>query len=145
MTDTYSVKMKLNSSRYGSSCGTSSQLNGGTCTVSCASRKDAGLSQGSYISEDSKIDLSEENPFASSYEDSRKGSGVSQRSYISEDSKIDLSQEHQDPFAFDEDDFEPSKWDVLSGKKNISLSRQNEAAYRELDDTLADYEPRSIK
>ncbi|CAL2251669.1 unnamed protein product [Prunus armeniaca] len=53
--------------------------------------------------------------------------------------------ESQDPFAFDEDDFEPSKWDVLSGNKNISLSRQNEAAYRELDDTLDDYEPRSIK
>ncbi|BBH00862.1 Wings apart-like protein regulation of heterochromatin protein [Prunus dulcis] len=137
MTDTYSVKTGLNSSRYGSSSGTSRHLNGGTCTFSCASRKDAGLSQRSYISDDSKIDLSEsQDPFAFSYDDSRKHSGLSQRSYVSEDSKIDLSQESQDPFAFDEDDFKPSKWDLLSGKKKISLSQQNEAAYRELDNTL---------
>lgn len=137
MTDTYSVKTGLNSSRYGSSSGTSRHLNGGTGTFSCASRKDAGLSQRSYISEDSKIDLSEsQDPFAFSYDDSRKRSGLSQRSYVSEDSKIDLSQESQDPFAFDEDDFKPSKWDLLSGKKKISLSQQNEAAYRELDNTL---------
>ncbi|XP_021825829.1 uncharacterized protein LOC110766772 [Prunus avium] len=137
MTDTYSVKTGLNSSRYGSSSGTSRHLNGGNCTFSCASRKDVGLSQRSYISEDSKIDLSEsQDPFAFSYDDSRKGSGLSQRSYVSKDSKIDLSQESQDPFAFDEDDFKPSKWDLLSGKKKISLSQQNEAAYRELDNTL---------
>ncbi|CAL9015429.1 unnamed protein product [Prunus brigantina] len=137
MTDTYSVKTGLNSSRYGSSSGTSRHLNGGTCTFSCASRKDAGLSQRSYISEDSKIDLPEsQDPFAFSYDDSRKRSGLSQRSYVSEDCKIDLSQESQDPFAFDEDDFKPSKWDLLSGKKKISLSQQNEAAYRELDNTL---------
>ncbi|CAL2251667.1 unnamed protein product [Prunus armeniaca] len=55
-----SLKTRLNSSRYGSSSGTSSQLNGGTCTVSRVSRKDAGLSQRSYISEDPKIDLLEE-------------------------------------------------------------------------------------
>ncbi|KAM7254790.1 hypothetical protein ACFE04_020031 [Oxalis oulophora] len=37
----------------------------------------------------------------------------------SKESKYDcFVEESQDPFAFDEDDFKPSKWDVLSGKQN---------------------------
>lgn len=172
MADTYSLKTRLSSSKYGSSSGTSSHLNGRTCTVSHSSRKDVGrsqrshilkdsiidlseasqdpfafscddsgkdacLSQRSYILQDSKIDLSEESqdPFAFSYDDSGKDASLSQRSYISEDSKIDLSQESQDPFAFDEGDFEPSKWDILYGKKKRSQSQKNGTEYRELDDS----------
>ncbi|KAL6191612.1 hypothetical protein ACLB2K_038002 [Fragaria x ananassa] len=88
---------------------------------SFGSGEDAGLSQKSYISKNSKINLLGENqdPFAFTY-GSSEDAALSQRSYISEDSKVDLSQEGQDPFAFDEDDIEPSQWDILSGKKKIS-------------------------
>ncbi|XWS19572.1 hypothetical protein CRYUN_Cryun31cG0027100 [Craigia yunnanensis] len=35
------------------------------------------------------------------------------------DGKWQLLEDSQDPYAFDEDDFVPSKWDLLSGKKKI--------------------------
>lgn len=135
ISDPYSLKTRFSSSRYGSSSGTASHLNGGTCTFSYGSRKDSGLSQRSYVSKESKDDLLEESqdPFAFSYGSSEEA-GLSQRSYISEDSKVDLSQESQDPFAFDEDDVEPSQWDILSGKKKISQPQKDGDAYRELDD-----------
>lgn len=135
MSDPYSLKTRLSSSRNGSSSGTTSHLNGGTCTFGYGSRKDAGLSQRSYVSKESKDDLLEgsQDPFAFSYGSSEEA-GLSQRSYISEDSKVDLSQESQDPFAFDEDDIEPSQWDILSGKKKISQTQNNGDAYRELND-----------
>ncbi|CAN6546462.1 unnamed protein product [Malus baccata var. baccata] len=118
MTDTYSLNTRLNSSRNGSSNGASRHVSGGTRNFSNLSLKNAGLSQRSYNFEDSKIDLSEESqdPFAF-IDGSRMDADLSQRSYISEDTKIDLSRECQDPFAFDEDDYKPSKWDMLSGKK----------------------------
>lgn len=129
------MKTRLSSSRNGSSSGTASHLNGGTCTFSYGSRKDAGLSQRSYISKESKDDLLEESqdPFAFGYGSSEEA-GLSQRSYIFEDSKVDLSQESQDPFAFDEDDIEPSQWDILSGKKKIFQPQNDGDAYREFDD-----------
>lgn len=39
---------------------------------------------------------------------------------------LDLLGETQDPFAFDEDDLELSKWEVLSGKKPVSGTKQSE-------------------
>ncbi|XWS12679.1 hypothetical protein CRYUN_Cryun37aG0110900 [Craigia yunnanensis] len=42
------------------------------------------------------------------------------------DGKWQLLEDSQDPFAFDEDDFVPSKWDLLSGKKKISQSKKHE-------------------
>ncbi|XVF40534.1 hypothetical protein PTKIN_Ptkin01aG0121300 [Pterospermum kingtungense] len=35
-------------------------------------------------------------------------------------------EDSQDPFAFDEDDFVPSKWDLLSGKTKISQTKKRE-------------------
>nr|XP_043622175.1 LOW QUALITY PROTEIN: wings apart-like protein 1 [Erigeron canadensis] len=37
----------------------------------------------------------------------------------------------EDPFAFDEDLEEPSKWDMLSGKKNLSQSQKSTSAVEE--------------
>ncbi|KAJ1405493.1 Wings apart-like protein, partial [Sesbania bispinosa] len=37
----------------------------------------------------------------------------------------------QDPFAFDEDDIAPSKWDILSGKQKRSPSKKHKVANRE--------------
>ncbi|XP_022723242.1 uncharacterized protein LOC111280291 isoform X2 [Durio zibethinus] len=42
------------------------------------------------------------------------------------DGKCQLLEDSQDPFAFDEDDFVPSKWDLLSGKKKISQTKKHE-------------------
>lgn len=40
----------------------------------------------------------------------------------------------EDPFAFGEDENKPSKWDLLSGKKNASQSQKSSSAVEEEDD-----------
>ncbi|XP_039070342.1 wings apart-like protein 1 isoform X2 [Hibiscus syriacus] len=49
-----------------------------------------------------------------------------ERSDRSKNDKQQLLEDSQDPFAFDEDDFVPSKWDVLSGGKKISRTKRYE-------------------
>lgn len=46
---------------------------------------------------------------------------------------IVLLDDSQDPFAFDEDDLEPSKWEVLSGKQNTSRTKRIGLKDREPD------------
>ena len=41
------------------------------------------------------------------------------------DGKWQLLEDSQDPYAFDEDDFVPSKWDLLSGQKKISQTKKH--------------------
>ncbi|KAL3519719.1 hypothetical protein ACH5RR_017868 [Cinchona calisaya] len=41
--------------------------------------------------------------------------------------KFEPVEDSQDPFAFDEDDFEPSKWDLLSGRKKVSRAHNSRA------------------
>ncbi|XVE51303.1 hypothetical protein DITRI_Ditri02bG0029400 [Diplodiscus trichospermus] len=41
------------------------------------------------------------------------------------DDKWQFLEDSQDPFAFDEDDFVPSKWDILSGRKKKSQSKKH--------------------
>ncbi|XP_022720491.1 uncharacterized protein LOC111278193 isoform X2 [Durio zibethinus] len=50
------------------------------------------------------------------------------------DDKWQLLEESQDPYAFDEDDFVPSKWDLLSGKKKISQTKKHGLRNREIRD-----------
>lgn len=40
----------------------------------------------------------------------------------------------QDPFAFDEDEFQPSKWDLMSGKHKRSHTKKHELSKREFED-----------
>lgn len=40
----------------------------------------------------------------------------------------------QDPFAFDEDEFQPSKWDLMSGKHKQSHTKKHELSKREFED-----------
>ncbi|KAK8494510.1 hypothetical protein V6N12_034672 [Hibiscus sabdariffa] len=55
------------------------------------------------------------------------GSGtLSERSDRSKNGNRQLLEDSEDPFAFDEDDFVPSKWDVLSGEKKISRTKKYE-------------------
>jgi hypothetical protein len=65
---------------------------------------------------------------------SSKQFGPGKRPSFLEDAKLELLENSQDPFAFDEDEFEPSKWDLLSGKQKTSQSRKIGVAYRELED-----------
>ncbi|XP_059435677.1 wings apart-like protein 1 [Corylus avellana] len=65
---------------------------------------------------------------------SSKQFGPGKRPSFLEDAKIELLENSQDPFAFDEDEFEPSKWDLLSGKQKPSRSRKIGVTYRELED-----------
>nr|GMD06846.1 uncharacterized protein LOC109165564 [Ipomoea batatas] len=48
--------------------------------------------------------------------------------------KLELMDDTQDPFAFDEDDVEPSKWDVLSGKKKVSRAQNGRATVHVRED-----------
>lgn len=57
--------------------------------------------------------------------------GLGKKSEVSEGTKFDLAEDSQDPFAFDEDEFEPSKWDLLAGKQNVSQAQKGRAAVRE--------------
>ncbi|KAL1365120.1 hypothetical protein HN51_013212 [Arachis hypogaea] len=53
---------------------------------------------------------------------------------FTENSPIVISDDSQDPFAFDEDDFAPTKWDILSGKQKKSHSkRKYEVPSREFE------------
>ena len=65
---------------------------------------------------------------------SQRSFGFGKISNISDDAKFELLEDSQDPFAFDEDDFKPSKWDVLSGKQKVSQTKKGRATYRGLED-----------
>ena len=55
------------------------------------------------------------------------GSGtLCERPDGTKDGKWQLLEDSQDPFAFDEDDFVPTKWDLLSGKKKLSQTKKHE-------------------
>ena len=49
------------------------------------------------------------------------------------DNTLDLLEANQDPFAFDEDDMEPSKWEILSGKKTVPRTKRNGLMDTEFD------------
>ncbi|KAG5038407.1 Wings apart-like [Glycine max] len=50
-----------------------------------------------------------------------------------EGTPVVILDDSQDPFAFDEDDFAPSKWDLLSGKQKKSHSKKHLVANREFE------------
>lgn len=61
---------------------------------------------------------------------SNRGSGkfaISNDYKSLDDTKYGLDDDSQDPFAFDEDDFEPSKWDLLSGRNKVSRPQNTRA------------------
>ncbi|XVF25834.1 hypothetical protein REPUB_Repub13aG0247900 [Reevesia pubescens] len=68
----------------------------------------------------------------------RNGSGTPcERPDCTKDGTWQLLDDSQDPFAFDEDDFVPTKWDVLSGKEKISRTKKHrklEVRNREIKD-----------
>ncbi|MCD7461022.1 hypothetical protein HAX54_045021 [Datura stramonium] len=49
------------------------------------------------------------------------------------DKRLELMEESQDPFAFD-DDFEPSRWDLMSTKKKVSQTQIRKTSLPEFDD-----------
>ncbi|KAK7362875.1 hypothetical protein VNO77_05000 [Canavalia gladiata] len=50
-----------------------------------------------------------------------------------ESTPVIILDDSQDPFAFDEDDIAPSKWDLLSGKQKKSRSKKHEVGNREFE------------
>ncbi|KAF8029893.1 hypothetical protein BT93_E2343 [Corymbia citriodora subsp. variegata] len=55
------------------------------------------------------------------------------RDIVSDDAMFESLEHSQDPFAFDEDEFEPSKWELLSGKKH-SRSKNSRLPIRDAED-----------
>ncbi|KAG5246915.1 wings apart protein [Salix suchowensis] len=51
--------------------------------------------------------------------------GLVEKSNCRKDARSELLDGSQDPYAFDEDDFQLSKWDLLSGKHKISRTRNS--------------------
>ncbi|KAJ6738137.1 hypothetical protein OIU74_003148 [Salix koriyanagi] len=51
--------------------------------------------------------------------------GLVEKSNCRKDARSELLDGSQDPYAFDEDDFQLSKWDLLSGKQKISRTRNS--------------------
>lgn len=60
--------------------------------------------------------------------------GLGKRSHVSGDNMYERLEGSQDPFAFDEDDMEPSKWDLLSMKNSVSQSHQSMETERKWED-----------
>jgi len=50
-----------------------------------------------------------------------------------ESTPVVILDDSQDPFAFDEDDIAPSKWDLLSGKQKKSHSKKHVVASKEFE------------
>lgn len=65
---------------------------------------------------------------------SRSNFCVVERSNNRKDDKFGFLEDSEDPYAFDEDAFEPSKWDLLSGKQKKSGAKRNAAMHRDLED-----------
>lgn len=65
---------------------------------------------------------------------SRNNADLGQRCYVTEDVKLELLEDTQDPFAFDEDEFELSKWDVLSGRHKKYQTQKGRFTCRDLKD-----------
>ncbi|XP_056171804.1 wings apart-like protein 2 [Syzygium oleosum] len=55
------------------------------------------------------------------------------RDIVTDDAMFESLEHSQDPFAFDEDEFEPSKWELLSGKKH-SKSKNSRLPIRNAED-----------
>ncbi|KAI4296697.1 hypothetical protein L6164_036637 [Bauhinia variegata] len=53
---------------------------------------------------------------------------------FTERTPIEILDDSQDPFAFDEKEFEPSKWDLLSGKPKESRTKKHLVINREFED-----------
>lgn len=60
--------------------------------------------------------------------------GLGKRPKFTEDAKFEHLGKSQDPFAFDEDEFEPSKWDLLYRKPKTTRTQKSMVSYRELED-----------
>ncbi|GKV45847.1 hypothetical protein SLEP1_g52882 [Rubroshorea leprosula] len=59
-------------------------------------------------------------------------------SKCTKEDKCHFSEDSEDPFAFYEDDFEPSKWDLLSGKKKVPRTNKHVVRNREQEDGYLD-------
>ncbi|PKI40115.1 hypothetical protein CRG98_039487 [Punica granatum] len=107
-------------SRYSSSFPETktSSLNG-----SCLLKSSVSAASGS-CGETSKSSSSQTIPISNGL----KNFSRDKRCDLSESSAFDLSEDSEDPYAFDEDEFEPSKWEVLSGKKGSSKSKRGRLA-----------------
>ncbi|KAG6778717.1 hypothetical protein POTOM_015061 [Populus tomentosa] len=59
--------------------------------------------------------------------------GLVEKPNSRKDARSELLDDSQDPYTFDEDDFQPSKWDLLSGKQKISRTRNGRVNSREVE------------
>ncbi|KAL9346678.1 hypothetical protein Peur_061531 [Populus x canadensis] len=64
---------------------------------------------------------------------SRTKFGLVEKTNCTKDACSDLLDDSQDPYAFDEDDFQPTKWDLLSGKRKISRTQNSRVTPREVE------------
>ncbi|KAF9608349.1 hypothetical protein IFM89_009284 [Coptis chinensis] len=130
-----------------SSCNGTSRSSNGRISRSTYSQKiEFGVCKEASITERTKcIDLEDsQDPFVFDEDEfngsSKSSNGRISRSTLSQKIKFEVGtkssltertkyidlEDSQDPFAFDEDEFKPSKWDMLSTRKEVSHARKRE-------------------
>ncbi|KAF8391374.1 hypothetical protein HHK36_023678 [Tetracentron sinense] len=65
---------------------------------------------------------------------SKMNADLSRKPNVAEDIKYGFLEDSQDPFSFDEDDFKPSKWDLLSRTQEVSQTRKSRLRVLEFED-----------
>ncbi|XP_021597777.1 wings apart-like protein 2 isoform X2 [Manihot esculenta] len=60
--------------------------------------------------------------------------GLPERTNCTKITKCELLEDDQDPYAFDEDEFQLTKWDLLSGRKKKSRPRNRRAISKDIED-----------
>ncbi|GAU38472.1 hypothetical protein TSUD_64510 [Trifolium subterraneum] len=118
-TDTYALKMRINSSTSGSCSGLSKSSNSKKSMTQNSSRKNVHFTEGSSV-----IVLDDSpDPFAFDEDDS----GLSKSSYCKKSMTQNSSRKNsqQDPFAFDEEDSGLSKSSYCKNSMTLNSSRKN--------------------
>ncbi|KAH7664407.1 Sister chromatid cohesion protein [Dioscorea alata] len=121
-TDVYSIKRISDSTTSGLSNGVLTGSNG-------ESHKNAtGLSKSDCKSSNGWISIK-------AIGSKRTLSGLSRKPHVSEDVKGNCMKDTYDPFAFDEDDMEPSKWELLAKKKEPMQTLQISSLNKVMDES----------
>ncbi|KAF6155795.1 hypothetical protein GIB67_039126 [Kingdonia uniflora] len=125
--DVYSTRKDDNPSTSGSYNGTSQTANGGVIRKRSCSKMNLGLGRTRHSSK--KFEN------CNSYNGGVKMDvGPGKRPCVMESSKYITIEDSQDPFAFDENEFEPTKWDKLSKSSGGSQSQKNGVMVRVVED-----------
>ncbi|XP_030543643.1 wings apart-like protein 1 isoform X2 [Rhodamnia argentea] len=112
--------------RYSSSSSEMTTSSNGSSLLKIKFNSSASSSRGGLLKSSTSGTNSTSNGLKSNFSNGK-------RDIVTDDAMFDSLEHSQDPFAFDEDEFEPSKWELLSGKKH-SRSKNSRLPIRDAED-----------